>query len=204
MPNPLIVMLSGWAGSGKDVAAALMVEEMGFQREAFADVMKTACAHACHLPLEDFMWPARKDAPLRHTVKEYPEAKTPRDILLAYGRRQRAVNDAVFARHVVQNIQAAAADIDRFVISDWRFPIELAELQRAFPTARIVRVRVKRACVQPLETPTEHLLDDAPFDVVIQNDGCISDLRDALRHMLHPYLHPQSIGINDQDGSYTS
>jgi hypothetical protein len=202
MTSPLIVMISGWAGSGKDAAAALMVEEMGFQREAFADVMKTACAHACHLPLEDFMWPARKDAPLRHPVKEYPEARTPRDILLAYGRRRRAVDDAIFARHVAENIQAAVADIDRFVISDWRFPIEFTELQRTFPSARILRFRVKRSSIRPLTTPTEHLLDDAPFDVIIQNDGCISDLRDALRHALHPYIHRhQSIEISDQVGS---
>jgi hypothetical protein len=103
------------------------------------------------------------------------------------------------------------ADIDRFVISDWRFPIEYTEMQRVFPTARIVRARVKRSSVQPLTTPTEHLLDDAPFDIVIQNDGCISDLRDALRHALRAYLHPhdhlhdhphdQRIGILTHDGS---
>ena len=190
-----IVMLSGWAGSGKDAAAALMVEEMGFQRFAFADVMKTACAHSCHLPLEDFTLPVRKDAPLRRHIKEFPEAKTPRDILLDYGRRKRAVDDGIFARHVAENIQAAAADMDRFVISDWRFPIEYDTLRTVFPTARIIRVRITRASVTPLATPTEHLLDNADFDVTIQNDGCISDLRDALRHLILTRVH---------EGSYMS
>jgi hypothetical protein len=32
----IILMLSGWAGSGKDAAAALLLEEMGFIRFAFA------------------------------------------------------------------------------------------------------------------------------------------------------------------------
>ncbi len=190
-------MLSGWAGSGKDAAAALMVEEMGFQREAFADVMKTACARSCHLPLEDFTLPVWKDAPLRRHIKEFPEAKTPRDILLDYGRRKRATDDGIFARHVAENIQAAAADIDRFVISDWRFPIEYDTLRRVFPTAHIIRVRVTRASVIPMTTPTEHLLDDAPFDVTIQNDGCISDLRSALHHLMAKRVHVGSyISLN--------
>ena len=36
----MIIMLSGWAGSGKDAAASLLLEEMDCVRFAFADSLK--------------------------------------------------------------------------------------------------------------------------------------------------------------------
>ena len=38
----IIIMVSGWAGSGKDAAASILMDELGFQRLAFADISKIA------------------------------------------------------------------------------------------------------------------------------------------------------------------
>jgi len=196
--DPLILCLTGWAGSGKDAAAALLVEEMGFKRFAFADAVKEICAHKYDIPLRRF--DAGKDSPLERHVPAWPHAHTPRDILIAHAAAARAKDDAIFARHVAHSIQHSGTD--RVVISDWRFPIELAHLRTAFSAARILTARITRPTVAQRENSTEHELDGVATDLMIVNDGCISDLRDTLRSQLRPHLHTgYTIGSLTHDGS---
>ena len=65
-PRTMIILLSGWAGSGKD-AAALLLEEMNFVRLAFADAIKIEVAAATGIPLDTFHDHRLKDIPIgRH------------------------------------------------------------------------------------------------------------------------------------------
>jgi hypothetical protein len=199
--SPLILLISGWAGSGKDAAATLLVEEMGFQRFAFADSVKEICAHKYDIPLSRFHSLA-KDSQLAHHVAAWPHARTPRDILIAHAAAARAKDNAVFARHVANDINQS--DVERIVISDWRFLIEHTQLRDAFPDAQILTARIVRPGITQNNDATEHELDGISTDLVIANDGCISDLRDHLRALLRPYLHPPapySAGSLIQEGS---
>ena len=183
-----ILMLSGWAGSGKDAAATLLEEEMGYQRVAFADPLKACVAETTGLPAELFH-SAAKDLPLPPgtVCPLYPTARTPREILLQHAVRERAVDPDIYARTTVRQILTAPGDL--WVISDWRYRREWAFLVRSIRSsigarARIIRARVLRPGVVPSDDPTEHDLDDEPMDLVIHNAGTISDLRDALRNGL--------------------
>jgi cytidylate kinase len=187
--SPLILLISGWAGSGKDAAAALLVEEMGFQRFAFADSVKDICAHKYGIPLLHFHSSA-KDGPLESHVHAWPHAHTPRDILIAHAAAARTKDNTVFARHVAHDIKQS--DADRIVISDWRFLVEHTHLRETFPTAHVLTARIVRPGITQNNNSTEHELDGRVTDLVIANDGCISDLRDHLRALLRPYLHPSS------------
>lgn len=195
MTQLTILLLSGWAGSGKDAAAALLVEEMGYHRVAFADSLKRICSKKFELPLSHFY--EGKDRHIDHRIDAYPAARTPRDLMLAYARDARAVYDTIFAQAAAKEI----ADIVRaggkhIVISDWRWPVEERVLRDAFPSARIIRGRIVRACVTQMEDPSEHSLDDADMDLIIQNDGTISDLRASLHVCLRArtgiLIHPSS------------
>jgi hypothetical protein len=78
--------------------------------------------------------------------------------------------------------QIVESDTDRIVISDWRYRREESFL-RSFldPTIyQIRRARVIRSIVTPSTAPIEHDLDGEPMDLIIPNDGSISDLRDAV------------------------
>jgi hypothetical protein len=183
----IILMLSGWAGCGKDAAAALLTEEMDFRRYAFADAIKEICSHKYDIPLLRFH-SSFKDHVLERHVAAWPAAKTPRDILIAYGAAARAKDNAVFARHVAAAIKHDGHD--RIVISDWRFPVELEYLQTALPTAQILTAHITRPGITQRDDSTEHQLDGMATDLMIANDGCISDLRDTLKTTLRPYLHP--------------
>jgi len=184
--SPLILLFSGWAGSGKDVAAALLTEELQFVREAFADSLKQDAHQATEIPLSYFH-SAAKDYLLEPRCLLYPTAVTPRDVLLMHARAKRAVDPDVFTRAVIERIQGEA-QLSRYVISDWRYRRELDLVRAAFPNASVVTVGITRKGVKQQADPSEHDLDRFPFDLQIANDGCISDLRDALRHQLRPLL----------------
>jgi hypothetical protein len=172
MTQPLIVFLSGWAGSGKDAAATLLVEERNFMRVAFADALKRDVSHKTDIPLEIFHC-ARKDAPLARTCRPYPAAKTPRDVLLAHAIKARAADPDVYAKAVVAEIHTGLRlGQHRFVISDWRLQREYEYVVSHINTARFVRAHVTRPGTIQSDDPMEH-------------DGCISDLRDRLRPLVH-------------------
>jgi hypothetical protein len=186
--KPLIVLLSGWAGSGKDAAAALMVEEMCFIRHAFADSLKHDVATRTGIPVATFHSHA-KNKPLATQQPDYPAAITPRDILIQHAAAMRLTNPDIYAEHV--SIRILEEKELRHVISDWRYPNEYQHISEVMgATTTVLRGRIERANVTPLDNPTEHFLDTEPMDFVIRNDGSISDLRDSIKNVLYKYMHP--------------
>jgi hypothetical protein len=184
MTGKTILMLSGWAGSGKDAAAALLEEEKGWHRVAFAEPLKACVARVTGLPPELFHT-AAKDWPLPEPCTLYPTARTPRDLLLQHALQERAVDPDVYARPVLKQILESPPDAAVWVISDWRYRREadyVAEVIAATgDPVRLLRGRVLRPGVIPSADPSEHDLDEEQMDIVIHNVGTISDLRDALR-----------------------
>jgi hypothetical protein len=184
---PTIVLLSGWSRSGKDTVASLMIDEMGFYRVAFADALKQMCAKRFDMEMSDFG--LRKDKPLDAQCPLYPSARTPRDILLAYARDLRIIDDKIFANTLAVHMKRLYEDgVRRFVISDWRWPMEADVLYHMFPRAHFIRVRIERPGITQPADSSEHSLDTADMDVCIQNDGSLSDLRDNVKHGLRTLL----------------
>ena len=186
-----ILLLSGYAGSGKDAAASLLMEECGFQRFAFADALKDLVADRTGIPVTIFH-SSQKDTVTPPSSKYHP--KTYRDLLLEIAREERAKDLDVFSRIVAEQIQDSIGG--RFVISDWRYKREESFLQSVLDPAvyHITRIRIHRPSVTPSADPTEHDLDDERMDIVIQNDGWISDLRDKVHSAFR----------RSQPGSYIS
>jgi len=167
-----IILLSGWAGSGKDAAAILLMEEMSFDRLAFADALKEEVSRISGLPLHLFFDRALKDTPIGDTDV------TPRQLLLQHALIIRATDPDIYARKI------AAMCGSRTVISDWRYRREYEYMANQGFT--VIRVRITRASVRPSDDPSEHDLDNEPFDAVIANDGSVSDLRDSLKAAIRP------------------
>jgi hypothetical protein len=177
----LILLLSGYAGSGKDAAALLLMEEMGFVRYAFADALKDLVAAESGLPVETFHDRRLKD-------KVMANGKTPRDLLLATARVARRKDMDVFARGIAKHIKEDPHS-KRIVISDWRYEREYEFLRSVFPDAVIRRIRIYRDTVTAVDEETEHDLDSHPMDTIIHNNGSIQSLRDSLRSILGPRMN---------------
>ena len=202
-------MLSGWARSGKDAAAELLVEEFDFTRVAFADALKRDVAARTGLPLSDFTTSA-KDYPLRAPCPMFPEAKVPRDIMLAHALRVRAGNPNFYSEFVAGLIRSDSTK--RWVVSDWRYRAEYDTLRTHIPDVRILRIRIERPGVVASADPSEHDLDNAPMDYILHNSGTISDLRGMLRMILHTiqsehesspaHIHPASLVAREDQTIY--
>jgi hypothetical protein len=174
-----LLLLSGWAGAGKDAAAAILCDNHDFQRFAFADPLKKAVAEATGLPPSHFERPY-KDQPLSAT-----DLRTPRDLLIAHADAARAIEPDIYSRAIVTEILASG--VSRVVISDWRYRREGAVVATALAAAgwRIVKARVSRPGVIPSSAPIEHDLDEFPMDWHIQNDGSLADLGRVLHEKIH-------------------
>jgi hypothetical protein len=180
--NNCIVLLSGWAGSGKDVAANLMCEEMGYVRLAFADPLRKELSEKTKLHIEYFSSPLLKDTLLSTPLAEFPDAKTYRDVVIEWAAKRRAIQDDVYSQTIVDVIRSGTAG-NRIVVSDWRYLCEERTIREAFPDFTVIRIRIRRDSVIPRCSPSEIELDTFPMDAEIPNNGTISDLRAVLHHM---------------------
>jgi hypothetical protein len=163
----MIIGLSGYARSGKDEVAKILVEEFGYKRIAFADKIRTLLYETN---------PQVGGNRLQHMVSTYgwdvaksqPEV---RHLLQALG---------VGARKTFGDnhwIVEALKDIDRegkYVITDVRFKNE-AEWLKDIYGAEIWRIR--RPGVEPVNTHiSETQLDDYEPDFTLHNEGTLEEL----------------------------
>lgn len=176
----VIIMLSGWAGSGKDAAASILMDELGFQRFAFADPLKHDVARETGLSLEHFYSRHLKDS-----LTEFDgEMITPRALLIEAAANARARYPNIYANMIADTIQKVGSK--RVVISDWRYRNEYEVIQTFF--SKVVRIRISRPGVIQSPEPSEHDLDGEPMDIEIQNGGSLSMLRSTLKNLVRPYL----------------
>jgi hypothetical protein len=189
-------MISGWAGSGKDAAASILMDELGFQRFAFADPLKHNTARDTGIPLNHFYEPNLKDAP-------YKMSLTPRAELILAAAKARAVYPNIYANMTADNIQRSGFDsgFSRVVISDWRYRNEYDVIKTFFGAATVLRVRIVRPGIIQSSEPSEHDLDDQPMDIEINNGGSINMLRSILKDLVRPFLATYERGSLFHDGS---
>lgn len=174
MPKPLILLISGWAHSGKDSIAKILVESYDFQKYAFADPIKQKVAADEHIPLEWCYDQKKKAEPLPSN----PE-RSLREELIRVAEEARELDKAIWANVISEKIQKAVKKgKTKFVISDWRMMEELWALQKLLPEAVIVPLRVIRPSqlVSPVPDWTEYSLPGFPFWKIIYNSGTILKL----------------------------
>ena len=169
MTQVYILLLSGWSLAGKDAVAKILVETYDFQRVAFADPVKERVASEQQIPLEWCHDHVKKSQPLPNC----PE-RTLRQELIRVGEAERRVNPGIWASLIADKIERAIEeDAYQFVISDWRNMAELFTLQKRFPHAKLLPIRVVRPSqlISPVADPTEYELVSFPFWRTIQNAG---------------------------------
>lgn len=165
-----VLLLSGWSTSGKDTVASLLHEYYGFQRLAFADILKEIVAEEFQFPVE---W-AHSEAG-KQKVPLMGAGKTVRDLLILRGQgiREERNDPGLFARLVAEKIQQSE-NTANFVITDWRLPIELKTLEKNLQPKSLLKIRIQRDGLFSSPVPdsfTETQLDSYPFDFMLKNPG---------------------------------
>jgi len=102
----MIIGISGYAGTGKDTLYEQAFKPLGYERRAFADLLKQETASAFGVSVEEI----NRDKPAW------------RELLVAWGERRRAQNPNYWVDTVFSDLP------DCCVITDVRYPNEAAKI----------------------------------------------------------------------------
>jgi dephospho-CoA kinase len=173
----VIIGLSGYAQSGKDEVAKILVSEYGFTRVAFADKIRELLYE---------MNPDFRDTLLQQAVDRLGWDEVKKDQAV----RRMMQNLGVGARKmfgdgfwVAQVFNGYDWDIPT-VVTDVRFQNE-AELLKKWTPDDTQIWRVKRPGVEAVNGHiSEHDLDDYKFDQILKNEGTLEDLTNMVRRRM--------------------
>ena len=156
------IFLSGFSGSGKDTVADQFVL-MGYVKYAFAQPIKENVANVLSIPVE---WCSSQEKKATHKTMN---GMTLREYIIDVAERERKKDPEVWAKRVAQQIKYSTAK--QVVFSDWRNLHELFCIQKSFPGAEFVCVRIKRSeqYISPVPDLTEYSLLGFPFQYIIEN-----------------------------------
>ena len=196
-----IVAISGWKRSGKDTAANYLVEEYGYTRVAFADVLKDMVAQEYNIPRNYCDDPDKKESALEQypvnpqdafsrAIAEIMKGEfrnlngkphwTPRALCILKGSVNRSVTSKYWTQRAIDVIRNIAlsnfngdSNVEGIVISDLRYNSEVEQLREAFGD-NLITVRVNRFDTCESTDASERDLDNAKFDLVIENRESLS------------------------------
>jgi hypothetical protein len=188
---PVVVLLSGWSGAGKDAVGSILQTKWGFKRLAFADELKRLIAEEFAFPLE---WTTTQEGK-QNVVPT--SGKTVRQLLIQRGQEIRAEkgDPGYFARYVGNQILEQIHSSNGFVITDWRLPIEITTLESIFASHNILLIKGRVYNSTQSESPvkdstTENQLERFVFDAHIQNDGVsYAALEKEVTQKLYYHIH---------------
>lgn len=186
----MIIGISGYARTGKDTIADILVEEYGFERLAFADKLRE-CVYALNPSLIGWYVPqldaVKPQKYLQEVIDEYgwdgvksteygPEV---RRLLQRFGTE---VGRNILGENIWVDSTFLVTDVTKdYIITDCRFRNEAMGILRQGGKMW----RVNRPGVGPVNDHISEIgLDNFPVDTVIDNDGDLTDLRNSVRLLL--------------------
>ena len=210
----MLIGVVGFLGSGKGTVADILVEEYGYHKFAFADVLKDTVSVMFDWPRPLLEGDTDESRKFRETIDEFWDERlfdilgksvTPRYILQLMGTE--AGRD-VFGEDIwVSTLERRIRGIEKAVISDVRFPneIEFIRKQNGMVT-RVARgpdpkwfdtaldhnrgIRWNMYSSYPEVHVSEWAWIGAHFDYVLNNNGTKVELESCVKHMLDIFTEP--------------
>ena len=174
----MIIGLSGYAQAGKDTVAQILVQEYGYSRIAFADIIRTAVYRLNPIVTYDGMrlahlvdlegWDIAKTAPEVRRLLQVMGSEVGRDL----------IDPQIW----VELTLSTTKPTDKIVISDVRYSNEAEEIK--WKKGQIWRIsRIDRDA--PVNAHrSESDMDSWHFDQYVANNGTIRDLQDEVAKCL--------------------
>jgi len=166
-----IILLSGWAGSGKDTVADYLVTKHGYKKFALATPLKDLAAELYKFPREL----ADSQEGKRQLWRVGYSKKTIRQILLHVARIDKfRFGDDIYADETVAQIAKESPDA-KIVISDTRYLNEIRViLEFAIKEKHefaVWRINLRDRDESPVDDISEHALDTYRANAYISNPG---------------------------------
>ena len=173
----MIIGLSGYARSGKDEVAKILVEDYGYKRIAFADKIRELLLETNPLIKDGFRVESVVGAYGWEQAKVlFPEV---RKLLqdLGVGARK-TFGDEFWIAQALKQIHFE----DNWVITDVRFTNE-ADRIKQYENSQLWRV--KRPGVEPVNSHiSERDMDGYNVDKILKNEGTLEDLRTLVHNRM--------------------
>lgn len=184
----MIIGLSGYARSGKDSVAAVLVKDHGFVRVAFADALRDLALAAD--PIVHVNWHGRHEGRISEGVEaygwddlkqEYPEVRLFLQRLGVGVREVLGPDTWVRIAMAKAKNELAKGPVRGVVITDCRFPNEAEAIEAAGGKV----VRVERPGTAPVNGhQSETALDAWPFALIFPNNSSLEALASRIPSML--------------------
>lgn len=180
----MIIALSGYGRSGKDTVADILVEEYGFYKYAWADMLRIAAQElnpiVAFVDNQPFRYnDAIDECGYNEAKVKYPEIRT---LLQRLGTEvgRGLIGDTVWVDATLKRIRQERYPNENIVLADTRFLNEADTIRYVSDSRHNKRnciVRVTRPGIGPAgDHPSETDLDQYDFDHIIYNDGTHRDL----------------------------
>lgn len=182
---PTIVAFCGKAGAGKDTAAQVLCDHLGFERLAFADPLKEALAIIANEPVQNFHDPVLKEefCPLFNMTR--------REALQKFGTE--SVRDVLGENVWVERLLRSMSSSGKYVISDCRFDNEARALREA--GGYVVRIDRMSDLRDVPEHRSEVGISDILIDSAINNDSDIDLFRQDVLSEVRTLLAGQGVKL---------
>lgn len=177
-----LIGLSGYAQSGKDTTANILIDEFGFTRVAFADALREALYSlnpiVRHVSKMSGGWDIRVQDFVDEIGWDRAKVQEPeiRALLQRLGTEvgRNLLGDNIWVKLAMAKVQEIPGPV---VITDMRFPNEYDAVAAYLGE----RWRIERPGTEPVNAhPSETALDGYPFDEYIKNEGSLDDLYDQV------------------------
>lgn len=180
----MIIGLTGYAQSGKDTVAQVLVNKYAFKRIAFADAIRFFCYEVNPI----VGWVANEPVFLQKIVDRdgWEQAKKIGEIRRTLQSTGVAARNKFGSNFWVERAFERVDPInDNIVVTDVRF-INEADYIKALPDSQIWRVR--RLNLGPVNSHvSESQMDGYKVDQIVLNNGTVSDLEYLLSTRMRGY-----------------
>jgi hypothetical protein len=207
--SKIILLVSGWKGSGKDILSEYLVKKYNFTQMSYASALKDQVAvrysidrhhldsqEHKELPLKDY--PVDLDHPIikytfddlvtHYRVMNGKLCHTPRSILILEGTYMaRVIDSQIWIKTMIRNIEKS--NCNRIVISDTRFVNEIELIRSKLPDFKVLTLRVNRHDFTDSVDITERGLDNYVFDHIINNKGTLEQYYNNIESFISKLLN---------------
>lgn len=178
--NKLVLGITGLKGSGKDTAAAALLETGEFVNIKFADALKDMLRSLLRMSYNDATVERLIEGDLKETPCRALDMKTPRYAMQTLGTEwgRNLISDSLWVDTTLTRIRAAKKHV---VVTDMRFQNEFEALKAIGAKT----VRVERGIVNTDLHPSETYIQEMPVKLVLHNNGTIEQLRESMLQIAH-------------------
>lgn len=174
-----IILVSGWATSGKDVFSDFLVKSANFKKFSIASPLKLHTSNKYDFDYNLTLTQSGKSSMLNKI--------SIRNLLIKEATLLRNIHgNDIFIEKLTHELSffdkindKRGENCDNIVISDFRYVNEFEFLKRKFNT-KIITVKINRYSVCPMSIESEHQLNDFNFDYIIDNHTSILDFENNI------------------------